>query len=705
MSDEETFDNLAGQCEQFLKAKDWRSAREQALKISGQFPNRPQGYTWHFIAEWRLENHSVSNHLADLAIEKFPKNAWVRENRARLAGIEQDWDLASKLWEECIELFPASKSAYAEGARANLNAGRPEKAHELIEKGLLLEPNHGPYISVRADIYTAQNDWARAAQQWAEFRKHHPNNVAAYRKGSEALHRAGEHIAALSVMIDWIDHSKNILPIDYNIATQSVIRGFWDLDLKSGYARKVFEVLILQPITPSSYKDSSAITKNLQTLSQSDPKKYSAITQYIRATFSTELMAKGTAFRLLSVSVGLIETKITDDELIALVSKCNLDVFCRLFSSYPPHKRNVLELKKYLEKQDALSLISRFPLEALTNLHIFATTEELLDTPAFRGMAEIIEAPRPPSRKISPAIISKKLRIAVCVSGQFRGYKPAYESWKSLGLEEHDTHFFVHGWYNTGQKFPTPANSARSFSGEFLAAYKEAAYSYGIGHVQSSFPTLFDSYRTSGVVSEQEIMDFYNTENVVLEDDESGIFANFTSPMKMFYKIYKSWELAHKSNDDFDLLVRIRPDKKILSAQNLSWENIYNTSSRKPVIFADGQLHVNYNINLFLGDQFAVSTPDLMRLYSEIYPNSLDDAGHIRTPSDFDRVHRKLAYTIYDAGLTALKMPDVIFGQPLDPERVEPSRILMLLMQNINTRTPTALDKKFVAALRADVEI
>ena len=66
--------------------------------------------------------------------------------------------------------------------------------------------------------------------------------------------------------------------------------------------------------------------------------------------------------------------------------------------------------------------------------------------------------PRPfdPARPGAPAIIaerSRPLRVALCVSGQLRGYKEAFPSWPSLGLDDHQVTTFVHTWQSVGQNW------------------------------------------------------------------------------------------------------------------------------------------------------------------------------------------------------------------------------------------------------------
>src|SRR5581483_7797169 len=85
----------------------------------------------------------------------------------------------------------------------------------------------------------------------------------------------------------------------------------------------------------------------------------------------------------------------------------------------------------------------------LAGAHSLTTAEGALgsilgsapDEAAVPPAADDLSAPLPAPYL---ATIPQRLRIAVCVSGQLRGYHAAHPSWSKLGFDQHDTTFFVH---------------------------------------------------------------------------------------------------------------------------------------------------------------------------------------------------------------------------------------------------------------------
>jgi hypothetical protein len=51
------------------------------------------------------------------------------------------------------------------------------------------------------------------------------------------------------------------------------------------------------------------------------------------------------------------------------------------------------------------------------------------------------------------AFVPMRLRIALCISGQLRGYEAAHPSWSRLGLDRHEVTRFVHVWQDIGRNW------------------------------------------------------------------------------------------------------------------------------------------------------------------------------------------------------------------------------------------------------------
>ena len=310
------------------------------------------------------------------------------------------------------------------------------------------------------------------------------------------------------------------------------------------------------------------------------------------------------------------------------------------------------------------------------------------------------EMPLSPKRDLSKA----PLRIAVCVSGQLRGYKEAQKTWAALGLDQHDTDVFVHTWKETGRKYPVPSHAYRCFSGRFLATYQDTLLRHATPQLEALFPTMYDLFRAEGVVTNEDLKQVYNAKDVVIEDDTDTAFAKFSNPRKMYYKIQKCWDLVENAQTDYDLVVRIRPDKEIIARETpVDWHAIYNQCVTEPVVLVDGGYILHWGAGLVLGDQFAIGTPDAMRAYSNAYKNTLNPLHRLQKYTANFRAHTNLAFSVYFAGLDVQRFSQIQFGTLLDAARLPPDLLLDRIKVDIANREPAKMDLDWMAALTEDI--
>lgn len=233
------------------------------------------------------------------------------------------------------------------------------------------------------------------------------------------------------------------------------------------------------------------------------------------------------------------------------------------------------------------------------------------------GLKNIIES------LIGVSITShKKLKIAICISGQLRGYEKAFETWKKSFLVGVDYDIYVHSWKDVGGTNANPVRKFLPFESEsFNEAYREYCMVLGFENIKKEYPTLFEFLKHSAQVTEPEIKLFYGAKNVILEDESNVMFDGYTNSDKMHYKIDACHKLMRSSNINYDLAIRIRPDFSV-SFVAFNWVDILDYCRTEPVIFADCPLGTQY-MTCMMGDQFAVSTPDTLDIYAntwDIYP-------------------------------------------------------------------------------------
>ncbi|HDM8083997.1 TPA: tetratricopeptide repeat protein [Yersinia enterocolitica] len=249
----------------------------------------------------------------------------------------------------------------------------------------------------------------------------------------------------------------------------------------------------------------------------------------------------------------------------------------------------------------------------------------------------------------------KRLRIAVCVSGQMRGWRRSFSSWDKIGLNNHDVTYFVHTWKAEGGSSPVPPNNTRHLPTNLIGAFSDAWNILGEGKMRQRYKNFFSLWgSSSGEINARDIADVYASAECHIDDDTCEPFNTMNNPQKMYYKIYKCNDMAMKSESEFDLVVRIRPDIEFTQSINIDWLDIYHKASTQRIIYAetsnsDSPTYMFPNIGYAMSDYFAVSTPSNMISYSQAYPMGLGDKINGNNvpdvfPSGFE-AHRNVAYS------------------------------------------------------------
>jgi len=272
----------------------------------------------------------------------------------------------------------------------------------------------------------------------------------------------------------------------------------------------------------------------------------------------------------------------------------------------------------------------------------------------------------------------RRLKIAVCVSGQLRGFRQAYPSWLRTFLVGVDHSVFVHSWRAIGRSGAEPFRHSLPFEGDrFKEKYREFARQQGFDVIKGRFPTLFGSLAESGEMDEQSLARFYSSEQVVLEDDRAERFATMSNQQKMHYKIDAAFQLAVKSGESFDMVIRIRPDKGIrLMAFN--WLAARNLSRRSTVVFADAAYGFQFG-HLLVGDQFAAGAFEPMEIYSGAWTSYpvLAENHLLQCTAEFQG-HAALAQVCWMHGVEVQRVP-MKFGRLHDAEPLRSMEILRCL--------------------------
>lgn len=276
----------------------------------------------------------------------------------------------------------------------------------------------------------------------------------------------------------------------------------------------------------------------------------------------------------------------------------------------------------------------------------------------------------------------RKLKIAVCISGQLRGYKEVFDTWEQFGFREHDTDFFIHTWSNIGKRKLTSSQSERSFSGKFKDIFSELCLEYGLPYLKDTLPSLFNYFDIPEKIGESELMEFYSAKKVIVEDETK--FQEFSNQEKMHYKIEQCYKLA-KEYDDYDLIIRIRPDLKINVKTAIDFHHILLQSRLKNYIYTDRPKQIRIDVNdpfIYIGDQFAIGGVEQMHEYCTTWSKT-NSKLFFKLDKFFG--HVTLGLNSFLSGLKIEKLENVNFGPLKAQNLINDEQIKSLLSSDLGS--------------------
>lgn len=359
---------------------------------------------------------------------------------------------------------------------------------------------------------------------------------------------------------------------------------------------------------------------------------------------------------------------------------------------------NGVKAKSTSEIKIIYAILSSFFPAAIIDLfkavRVSMTPQEL---PAF---STCIAAGAVASNVPTPALkgFRSRLRIAVCVSGQLRGYDKARRTWDRIGLRDHDCHYFVHTWRNIGRKFPIPQHAQRVLSGNFLDVYRNAFMHLGEEEMRRLYPSLFLLFIDSSNVSIKDVTNAYMTDSVVVEDDNDAEFEKFNNSEKMYYKIKMCHCLSVMSGREYDLFIRIRPDLAIGGAMR-PLESLLEEIRGQSVIFLDTGPYIHPKVGYVVGDQFAIADRRGMDAYAATFDNTRFSSEYFL--SDFTKgyvPHVNLADSITVSGLRPTSQHGISFDGWRDPDRISEKSLYAAISKDASARGASTWDALLQAA-------
>jgi hypothetical protein len=393
--------------------------------------------------------------------------------------------------------------------------------------------------------------------------------------------------------------------------------------------------------------------------------------------------------------------ELTEEFLTDLERLFELDIDCfkRLTLRYATNafQNNTVQLLETVEKV-------KIDLQTRKNLEDCRLQEAIQELQVFTQdfQSYFQDIPKPSYKKM------EDLKVALCISGQMRDYEQAFESWDKHILKPLQPDVFIHTWNDVGFRVPSIHHADRVISGKFLAIYKQILlnnYSNSFKDSYLSFEEDYPSFKElldskNQYCNFQQLSQFYQTKNIVIDDAEDNYFQSMDNQMKMMYKISACHDLQDKVDRQYDLVIRIRPDLDIRKFSP-DWSDIYQKCYEQNAVFLDTIKGIKGNFQLVAGDVFAVGTVKSIGWYS-----SLNTIISFYLKDNFLNIyeysaHETLLWHLWYGGL---KIYSLNMGSEYLSPTFSTKEIYNALSQDIDLTTAKDCEREMLRALEEDLQ-
>ncbi|MCJ2087482.1 tetratricopeptide repeat protein [Methylobacterium sp. E-005] len=650
------------------------------------FPESAAAVDRYAAAKIKFGDFDGADALLEMGVRRFPTYVWLRLQHATVASRTERWDVAIDRWANFRRDFPHMPDGWLDGALVLVRLGRGQEISALLDQALLLE---------------SANIW------------HHLSAIQLGLGQGEIKVSANRWLSALSRFMPSA-HEQRAL---YNVGCDVFARAL-ENDQTADVAELLWVKLLLQP-EDDSPDYVPAILRQTLPLYFHSPKTFAALKRFAAQRPSTEREPSNEvnfdrvrfAFQLLT------DPSAREAYAEHYILHASFKLLSCLFDRWlmPDNVETLHRLLPKLANDPSLSDRSRFNLaigaatgngSVLTSL--WERAASVHDEHSPDGPGAVLSAAGRRRRSALASVsssspVNRRLQIALCVSGQLRGYREAKQTWGPLGLASHDVDIFVDVWANVGRKLPVPPHCARAFEGFFLERFEQGFRAVGRDEMERSYPHLFAWFRATSIVTVDQLAETYNTDYINIQNDEDAPYNGMANHEKMYYKVESAWNYLIKTGKSYDLVIRIRPDKSFFRSPTLNLYDVFDKCTRDRKILADGGAFLHYDVRLGMGDQFAVGTYEAMSCYSRAYSITRDRLQQPAFDYPADLLsHETFAAVAFYNGIHVDNLPHVAFGPPLDPSRISQSALKRLLTTDVSVRRPTSLDRDLLSAVEKD---
>lgn len=732
---------------------DWIEAHRRWEEVRAQLPGETRPWIESATALTNAARTDEADALLSQGMAQHPGSLDIAFHGALHAARHLSAEVALSRWQRVREIFPDFTAGYTFGAQTLQDNGKVQEAEALIDAAAERFPNNLEVIRTSAEIAVRRGELAVGAARFEAAVRLNPGDISIVRRWIETLDALQRHDDARAAL----DEALRLWPRD-----PAFLKRRATLDIKTGHfagALDLWRSAIAIPgladdlghdIAWAIYCEGPPPEIAREVLLHLIQEKDTGARDWL-PRLAGMLQLRGLKPPLAYLGRTILESaqgapcdRATMDVLrCALLYEYSDEDIPRFLRDYAAKGRVALTAHLFCQNywKTKIGMFARFTVgfehyladkwrdlswvaadnatELLAYLNFAAVHSDAAYAQIVGAMRERLDLPTMQAQGLhtvqgaaanialetridAPAIVTapRRLRVAICVSGQLRGFQQAVPTWQNLRLEDHDVSVYVHVWKAIGRNWQRIWFFARANG----VLYDTLVRPNGLAFLRDRYPSLAAAAEAAAAQSNEAdvpmLQSVYNTPHVRIEDDTRDQFRNRHNLWKMHYKVDRAHRLALEDGRSFDLMIRLRPDREFLPGSAPDWNAIHAQSRDRRTVFTDSP-YLFTERQTWLGDQFAVGTQDVMDVYAGIYSDMESFARSGRFPPDVPdhiRPHTNLFYLCFYRGLLGRTMPGVTFGALLDPAMLSVSDVLRLIRQDVAGRTLDDFDRQFIAA-------
>jgi tetratricopeptide (TPR) repeat protein len=667
--------------------------------------------------------------------------------------------LAFDRWRQVRETFPEFVPGYTFGASTLLDAGRFDDAEALISAASERFPHDTDVMRLGAEIAVRRGELDRAVDRFVVATRMNPGDIGLARRWIETLDALQRHDdtlaaldtvrriwprdgaflrrrAALAIKIGRFDQVRELwrsIAADPGLSEEAGCDIAWAIYQESPPADIARDVLLflLREKDTGTRDWLPVLAAMIQTrglkphlahqareiMDAADEPGETATVDVLRCALLYEY-SDDDIRRYLKDYVARGRVALTGHLFCQNYWKTKTGMFERFTAVFEEYLAEKLREPKWIREDNATELLAYLNFAAVHSDTAYADLVHAMRTRLDLGAMQSLGLHTIEGAAANIALMTRvdastaatpkrRLRIAICVSGQLRGFQQAFATWRHLRLEDHDVSVFVHVWKEIGRNW----QRIWSFAAPNPKLYDTLVGPSGLAILRGRYPNLVEAAVAAAAenneADEAMLRDVYNTPFVRIEDDRSDQFRGRHNLWKMHYKIEQAHRLALEDGRKFDLMIRLRPDREFLPGDAPDWNAVHANSRDRKVVFTDSP-YLFTERQTWLGDQFAVGTQEVMDVYSAVSSDMEQFAFAGAFPPDVPKQinpHTNLFYLTFYRGLLGRAMPAVTFGALLDPAMLSAANVLALIQRDVVGRTLDDFDLQMIAACQAALPV